>query len=135
MRIAIATFQTRISPRFDCANTVWLVDLEGENEVARTELSLMQTPPPARAALLRSHDVAVLLCGGVRRCDYFDLLDQGIEVIAGLMGEAQDMLTAYRQGRLNPEPRWEPGRRFGCHARRGRHAHGAPRGRGPMGNR
>ncbi|HPM77891.1 MAG TPA: NifB/NifX family molybdenum-iron cluster-binding protein [bacterium] len=135
MRIAIATFQTRISPRFDCANIVWLVDLEGENEVARTELSLAQTPPPARAALLRSHDVAVLLCGGLRRCDYFDLIDQGIEVIAGLMGEAQEMLTAYRQGRLDPAPCWEPGRRFGCPARHGRHAHGGRHGHGSMGNR
>lgn len=131
MRIAIATFRTQVSPRFDCANTIWLIEVDGETEISRAEISLTQVPPPARAGFLRSHGASVLLCGGLRRRDYFDLVEQGIEIIAGLMGDAQEILTAYRQGRLDPAPRWEPGRRFGHHQGRGQRSHGSHRGHGP----
>lgn len=103
MRVAIATFRQQVSPRFDCANAALLVDLEEGRETERRTLPLNAVPPYARAGFLREQSVQVLLCGGLRRRDYHELAASGIEVIAGLFGEVEEILAAYREGRLQPQ--------------------------------
>ena len=103
MNIAIPKFGTRVSPRFDTAPSVLLVRANSGSVEERTELSLTQLGSWRRAGLLSGHEIDVLLCGGIRQCDYFSIVSQGIEVYPGLIGEVEDVLEVFLQGGLSKD--------------------------------
>jgi predicted Fe-Mo cluster-binding NifX family protein len=100
MRIAIPMFGARVSPRFDIAPSLLLVSASDGVVQDRTVESLDSVHGPHRIGLLLGREVDVLLCGGIRRCDYFSILNAGIEIYPGLIGEAQDVLDAFLCGGL-----------------------------------
>lgn len=103
MRIAIPTYGEYISPRFDCAGTLMIID-PGEGETASpVEHNLSEVTDGTRPALLAQMNVTVLLCGGVRRCDLFALEGLGIKVVDGLMGFWRSILNDFLAGRLDGE--------------------------------
>jgi predicted Fe-Mo cluster-binding NifX family protein len=100
MRIAIPMFGARVSPRFDSAPSLLLVSASDGAVQDETVESMEDVRGSGRIELLSGHGVDVLLCGGIRRCDYFSIVAAGIEVYPGLMGEAQDVLDAFLCGGL-----------------------------------
>ncbi len=100
MRIAIPMFGTRVSPRFDNAPSLMIVSASDGAILDRSIESMDDIYGQHRIGLLSGGGAEVLLCGGIRRCDYFAILDAGIEIYPGLMGEAEDVLDAFLQGRL-----------------------------------
>ena len=126
MRVAIPTFRSQISPRFDCASELLVVEVQDGEIARREERSLQNVPPFARANYLRAQGVQVVLCGGLRRRDFHELAASGIEVIAGLFGEVEPILEAYLQGQLTATTPWPGGG-----PRAGRHGHGRHRRGGP----
>ena len=100
MRIALPIFETRVSPRFDCAPTLLVVDTENGVVTGRQEIDMRAVPSYARVSFIRTQRVGAVLCGGLRRRDYFELEDCEIEVIAGLTGDAEEALESYLQGNL-----------------------------------
>jgi len=125
MRIALPTFQERISPRFDCANTLLVVEIADGAEVSRQEQMLGNMPSGHRVMHLRRLGVNVLLCGGLHRRLAHELAAAGIEVIGGLWGEAEAIIQAYLRGELTPISR--PAGPFGRGRGRGRMGHHRPR--------
>lgn len=101
MNIAIPMFGTRVSPRFDGAPSVLLVRVANGAVHGRATESMENVGGWQRARLLAGHNVDVLLCGGIRQSDYFSLVNAGIEVYTGLMGEADEVLGAYLKGHLS----------------------------------
>ncbi|HSO62114.1 MAG TPA: hypothetical protein VLR50_13870, partial [Desulfobacterales bacterium] len=67
MKIAIAHWQNRISPVFDVADRLILIDVEDGREVHRESLHLVGRDPFGRARELSDLGVDVLLCGAVSR--------------------------------------------------------------------
>jgi predicted Fe-Mo cluster-binding NifX family protein len=62
-----------------------------------------------RLGLLKKKQVDLLLCGGIRRRDCFSLINAGIDIRAGLMGEVDDILQAFLRGEvlgMNPGDQW-----------------------------
>jgi predicted Fe-Mo cluster-binding NifX family protein len=100
MRIAIPTFGTRVSPRFDSAPSLLLISTDGGAIQNRTVESMQDVYGHQRISLLSEAGADVLLCGGIRRCDYFSILNAGIDVYAGLMGRVEDILDAFLNGAL-----------------------------------
>ena len=98
MRVAIPTFGSRISPRFDCASNVLIVDLDNGEISGRTEQALSHVGARERIHLLRSMGVELLICGGLRRCDHFNMTGMGIDVVSGRMGEVEDVLRHLQEG-------------------------------------
>lgn len=120
MRLAIPTFGTRISPRFDCAPGLLLIEIDRGRITRRTEESLNGIPAWERIPYLAKRQVEVILAGGIRRCDYHAAQEEGLKVHAGFMGEAEEILRRYLAGTL---PRFGPGfLPTGRHGRRVFHA-------------
>ena len=128
MRIALAVWDGRISPVFDTARSLLLIDVEKGLETGRREERLHEKWMPARAARLTALGVNTLLCGAISRPLSAMLASARVQVIPFLTGEVENVLKAYFDGELD-DPlfqmpgclslRWGQGRR-----RRFRGGHG-----------
>ena len=67
MRVAIPVWQSRVSPVFDTAGHLLIVDVEDGREVHRAEASILGLSLPDRVNRLVEFDVDVLLCGAISR--------------------------------------------------------------------
>jgi len=99
-RIAIPVFGTRVSPRFDFAQRALIIDVRDKKVESRREVSFDICPIFNRRSFLLQQGVQVLLCGGIRRCDYFALADAGITVFPGLFGEVDELMEMFFNGNL-----------------------------------
>lgn len=139
MRIAIATWQGRISPVFDTARRLLLVDAENGTEAGRSEKALPQAFPPQRVARLKELGIDVLICGAISRPLAGVIAASGIVLVPFISGETDQVLTAYLHKEL-PSPQFMmpgcygrgPGPGWGHGMGRGR---GRGRGRGQGGGR
>jgi predicted Fe-Mo cluster-binding NifX family protein len=99
MKIAITIWETRISPVFDSAKNLLMVEVDG------TEVGDRQTQPfDARQfnrflMMLLELEVKVLICGALCEGPARILEAHGIEVLSFLTGEAEEVLEWYLQGR------------------------------------
>ncbi len=118
MRVAVPDWKGRVSPVFDAARQLLIVELGGGREMARTRASLAQTLPPLRAEELAQQGVDVLLCGGISTALLRMLEAHGIRVIPGISGNVNQVLQGYLAGRLTdgrfalPGWRGPAGRRY-----------------------
>ena len=125
MRLAIPVWNDRVSPVFDAASRLMLVDVEDGVERARREETLPESFLARRARRLADLGVTVLICGAISRPLAALLEASGITVLAWTAGPVNDVLQAYLTGGL-PDARWMMP---GCGGRRQRRR----RGRGPCG--
>lgn len=110
MIVALSVWQGRISPVFDTAGQLWLIEVEAGREVSRREEPLKEGMFHQKAAKLSQLGVEVLLCGAISRPFAFMLASSGIQVVPFLTGDAQQVLDAFLAGKLSvsrPAP-------FGC---------------------
>ena len=121
--------QGRVSPVFDVATKVLLVDIEGAREVKREEKPLIETAPAARAAEVATLGCDVLICCAISWPLKVALVSSGMEVIACRSGPVEDILDAFIKGRLTDQLFLMPG----CSGRRRRfRGGGGPDGTGPF---
>jgi len=118
MRIGIPVWGSRISPVFDAARRLVVVDVAEGREVGRTHEDLTAVLPPQRARRLQSLGVDTLLCGAISRPLAGMLSSYGIAVVPWMSGGFEEVLRAYVGGSLSEERYAMPGccgqrRRFG----------------------
>ena len=102
MKLAIMLYGTRVSPRFGYSQGVMLVEVSGYQEIRRKTLETVDYYPEQIPAVLSKEGVEVVISGGMNK-HFQDLFrSQGIQVIWGIIGEANDALTAFRDGQLTP---------------------------------
>ena len=134
MKVAIPTWQGRISPVFDVAYRLLVLELDGGNEVSRQEVKVRAANPEEWAEELLSLGVTRLICGAISRPLDEALRNAGIEVIGFVCGEVETVATALSSGSSEA---W----RFampGCRGRRRRgriRGHKADRSQGRRGGR
>jgi predicted Fe-Mo cluster-binding NifX family protein len=117
MRLAIPTRNERISPVLDSARLILLVDVDEGMERSRCIAPLPADSLAGRVSRLKELGVAVLICGGISRTLKQMIEASGIRVYPWTVGPVDDVLDAYREGRLH-ETRWQmPG--CGNRTRRG----------------
>ena len=119
MKVAVPDWRGRVSPVFDVAEQVLLIDFdsEGEEGSRRTE-NLGSVAPHDRARQLTELGVAVVVCGAISWPLEALLTAGGIRVIALICGEVEDVVRAFRDGTLDEERYALPGsRRKRPHAR------------------
>ena len=126
MRLAIPVWNDRVSPVFDTASRVLLLDLADGIEQARQLVEVAQARfSTERAKRLAELGVNVLVCGAISRPLASYLSAAGIILIPWVSGALEEVLRAYLTDRLS-DPCW---RMPGCG---GRHRHGnvqaGPRG-------
>jgi predicted Fe-Mo cluster-binding NifX family protein len=130
MRVAVPVWQGRVSPVFDVAGRVLLVELDGTAERCRREELLGDDAPDRRAGRLAALGVTQLICCAISRPLELLIVARGIEVIPRVCGEVDDVLRAFCTGELSQERFAMPG----CCATRRRRRRGRCRSgrRGPM---
>lgn len=125
MRVALATWNGRISPVFDVARHVQLLDIDDSRVTARREETLPGTEPLSQANRLAALGADVLICGAVSRPMATLLAASKIRVIPFTAGNVDRVLGAWLLGTL-PNPALSMP---GCCGRRRCHG-GNARGRG-----
>jgi predicted Fe-Mo cluster-binding NifX family protein len=105
VRVAIPIWNERVSPVFDAATRLVLVDFENGTEQARREEAIQESLPPRRARRLVELGVDVLICGAISRPLASMLAASGVTVIPWTAGPVNDVVAAYLKGKL-PDPRW-----------------------------
>jgi predicted Fe-Mo cluster-binding NifX family protein len=117
MRIAIPVWNGRLSPVFDVATRILLVEVIGGEASFTDELPVQRAD---LAAVVAELGVAVVLCGAISRSQEERLLVSGVEVVAEIRGSVMEVIRGYLEGGLGQLRFAMPG----SHSRR----------RGPHGN-
>jgi len=114
MEIAIPLFETRISPRFDCAPKALLVtvDIEGKKIIETREVILKNNCITETINDLKSSGVSTVICGGVSNEMLNMLVANDIEVIPWVTGDARKAVRLFLQGKLVSGTMLSPGRRM-----------------------
>src|SRR3990172_10226653 len=99
MRLAISVWNEQVSPVFDSARQLLLVDIENGVEQARRKEAIRESFPSRRARHLAELGVNVLICGGISRTLKELLETSGITVVPWTAGPVDEVLGAYRTGR------------------------------------
>jgi len=126
MRIAVPIFDGRISPVFDAARRLVLVDIENGREVRRTEQVVEETDLGPRVSRIAALGANVLICGAISRPLEAMLFSAGVEVIPQVCGPWENVLRVFLSGQLTEQAFMMPG----CCGRR-RRFRGGRRGAGP----
>ena len=103
MKIAIPTFATRVSPRFDCAQSVLMVTIDEGRVSGRQELTASDWAPNERINRLLELDVNTVICGGIDRWSAASLQSAGVTVYGWVTGEVEDAISALLRGDLDAE--------------------------------
>ncbi len=109
MRIALSTADHRISPVFDVAARLLVVDIDGDREIQRTEVLLEDGALSARARQVADLCVQVLICGAISRPLERMLSSAGVQVLPHTCGDVEEVLHAFATGQLNEEAYVMPG--------------------------
>ncbi len=122
MRIAITNWQNRVSPVFDVAAHLTLLELDDRfEELTRQAMTFSGETCSARARQLSELGVDVLICGAISQAAELALLNSGIEIISQICGDTDRVLAAFMHGTLADNEFLMPG----CCGRRRAFRHGA----------
>jgi predicted Fe-Mo cluster-binding NifX family protein len=127
MKVAIALFKDRISPRFDVCPEIWIVELNNREVISQEKRPMESFNLQQRLDQLTSKGVDKIICGGIDSFCMDHLGNMGIDVIHDVAGEAGEVLNLFIRGALRPGSY--------CNGKRGRGFGGwrrGPRGRRNM---
>lgn len=109
MRIVIPQWQGRVSPVFDVAGNLLLIDIENGQEIRREERRFLGTDPSTRVTEFLSFGAGILICGAISAPLQSGLNAAGVQVIGFACGTVDDVLAAYLNGRLRSRAFVMPG--------------------------
>ena len=95
MRVAIPSWCGRISPVFDVARCLILVDVDGDTEGRREVVGVDVTGPAHRARLIGELGVDTLICGAISAPLEAALAAVGVDVIPHACGPVDAVLHAF----------------------------------------
>lgn len=127
MKIAIPNWQGRVSPVFDVARDVLLVDVVDGLAQARTAVRMSEDDIQARVKTMVDLSVDVLICGAISRPLEMAVWLAGIEVFPQTRGSVEQVLAAFVSGNLNQDKFIMPGC---CGLRRRSRGRGSRNGQG-----
>ncbi|BDQ35527.1 NifB/NifX family molybdenum-iron cluster-binding protein [Pseudodesulfovibrio portus] len=108
MNAAFSIWEDRIAPVFDTASRLAVVTgtrTEGPPHV----VTMRWTSPVEVIAILLERHVSVLVCGAISRPLHDAIVDRNIEVHPFVTGELDDVVRAWRTGRLHEDRFRMPG--------------------------
>jgi predicted Fe-Mo cluster-binding NifX family protein len=100
MRVAIPFWQGRVSPVFDEASRILLIDISQNREQRREERYLADQNPFERARLLEKLGVDLLICGMISQTQQAAINSSGLRIIPHICGSTEDVVTALLENRV-----------------------------------
>ena len=114
MRLAVAVWGSEVSPVFDFAHRILVVQCDEDRERARYRYEVPDKSMAARAERLRELGVNVLICGAISNSLADMVRGLGITLVPWKCGLVEEVLIAYFAGTLE-DPRFSlPGAGNGC---------------------
>lgn len=109
MKVAIPLWQGRVSPVFDEASSVLVVDvIDGRAECRQKEGVLVHSSNE-RAHLLLSLEVDLLICGMISQAQQAALNSVGIQIIPHICGPVDEVISAFLDGCIESSALLMPG--------------------------
>lgn len=120
MKLAIAIWNSRISPVFDVSRKVRLVEVNNGSVVSAGDQSLPEEDPDLKLRRLAALGADILICGAVSNRVREMALARGFTLIPFVAGEVDAVTEAWLNGTLNQAVYRMPGCRVRQCAFRGR---------------
>ena len=109
MIIAVAVWNNRISPVFDVAQNLLLVNRDNVEETARFNISLAGLSPAIIIETLKRYRVEIVVCGAISEVLQRLLTMSGIRVEPWICGNSEEIIQALAQNRLSDQCYHMPG--------------------------
>ena len=100
MKIAIPIWEGKVSPVFDCASRLMVVDVQGRRQKKLIETAITESNLSRRCNKLKGLGVELLICGAISSQLRNMLVALGIKVIPWISGQAEEVVHAYMDGSL-----------------------------------
>lgn len=109
MRIALSAWENRIAPVFDVAPAIVLVEDAAGRVVRQVQEHLPAGPAAQKALRLAELGVDTLVCGAISSSLEMMVSAYGIEVVAFISGDVDEVLRAFRSRGLSGKDYGMPG--------------------------
>ena len=117
MKLAIPIWEDKISPVFDTALRLLVVEVKDKREVSRFIYYIGDEDLTRRCQHIRTLNVDILICGAVSYPFLQMLQSYGLEVIQQISGHVEEVLEAFLKGNIYNTKFLMPG----CKRYRSRH--------------
>ena len=98
MRVAVPTWERRISPVFDTAGKFTVAEIERGKVVYQFIIPFQELFLPRRAIILKRWRINTLICGGISTYLVNLVAARGIRVVPGIRGDVNEVLKAFCRG-------------------------------------
>ncbi len=107
--LAIPVFRARVAPVLDWCSRILLIPEKGPDEASGQQIDIMKQNIFELMRTLREQGTKTLICGALspEMLNYGEGI--GLTIIHGIAGEIDEVLQAYREGRLDQPQYWLPG--------------------------
>jgi|WetSurMetagenome_2_1015567.scaffolds.fasta_scaffold09491_6 predicted Fe-Mo cluster-binding NifX family protein len=102
MKIAIPVFGTRVSPCFEYAPYILVATVERNSVLDIQNILFTAGDPIKQVVFFIKMGVDKIICGGISNFSQQLLVRNGITVLPGVTGEADDALKLYLQLKFSP---------------------------------
>ena len=100
MRLAVPIWEDKVSPVFDTALNLLIVEIKDRKEASRFVTQLNEKDLSQRCSRIRKMEIDSLICGAISRPFASMLMALGIQIVPWITGHTEDVLEAYLQGTL-----------------------------------
>jgi predicted Fe-Mo cluster-binding NifX family protein len=100
MRIAIPVWEDNISPVFDTALKLLVINIDNGREESRFFYHIDEEDITQKCQRIKKLELDTLICGAVSQPFLKMLLSSGLDVIQEISGPAEDVLKAYLGGTI-----------------------------------
>jgi predicted Fe-Mo cluster-binding NifX family protein len=98
--VGIVRMENRVAYRLDRADTIVVARKDRKGNVQLEEAALSERDPIRRVQQIADLGIETLICGAVSGFVFRMFQHHGIQVIGGVIGDAQDVLHHYVNGNL-----------------------------------
>jgi len=95
MKIAIPTWNGRVSPVFDTASRLLVVEIKEDSEIARFETDISEHFLPSKSMRLTGLGIDTLICGAISRPFASIITTAGITLIPWISGQVEEVVQAF----------------------------------------
>lgn len=116
MKIAVSVWEGRVSPVFDTASRLLVLDAGRTDKDSRFEVFLDEQTCSRKCSRIQALGVEVLICGAISRYFQEILNATGVRVVPWVCGAVCEVVAAYLDGTLSQARYLMPG----CQEREGK---------------
>ena len=104
-RIAVPIFMGRVSPVLDTCDQLFMLESDDKKEAAHRTVPMKGLSIYERTSEIQKLGIRFIICGAVSESFYNLLRESGIDLRCGISGDIEEIIQAYRNGKLD-QPRF-----------------------------